>query len=71
MRGSVQECIDYCKKDGDFSEFSNVPEDPKKNNHFKRCIDLAENGRMSQLKEEYPGHYLRYKSTFECLLKHD
>lgn len=26
---------------------------------------------MERIKEDYPGYYLRYKSTFECMLKHD
>lgn len=70
-RGTVREATDYCKKDGDYYEFGEYPVEERSNaSVYKKCIDLAESGDIESIKNDYPGQFLRYKRTFEGLLKY-
>lgn len=70
-RGTVSEAIKYCKKDGDFYEHGEPPVEERSNgNVYSECIKLAESGDLESIKDQYPGQYLRYKRTFEGMLKY-
>lgn len=71
-RGTVQQAIDYCKKDGDYYEFGTPPVEERSNaNVYGECIKLARSGDLRTIADEYPGQYLRYKRTFEELVEFD
>lgn len=64
--GTIKEAIEYCKKDGDFVERGKIlargtPSD--KELQWKEIISMAETGRIGELKETYPRHYLQYFKT--------
>lgn len=62
--GTLRQAIDYCKKDGDYTEIGECPNmrEPA-GNEWSECIRLAESGEMNMLKEEYPRHYLQHFKT--------
>lgn len=68
-RGTVKQASDYCKKDGDFTEYGNLPitAAEKTKEMWKTVIRLAETGQMEELKEAYPAIYLRYLEKLRSL----
>lgn len=61
QRGAAWQAADYCRKEGDFQEFGNVPSKPsgsKTKLMWKQCIEWAESGELDKIKEEYPHIYL-------------
>ena len=64
-RGSIQEAVDYCKKEGSWFQRGTlrIPDE----NRWTDIIKLAEQGKMDVIKEEYPAQYLRYKANLESL----
>lgn len=68
-RGTVQEAIDYCKKDGNFYEYGDVPVESGKRdgNEFKIVLDLVREGKFDEIENgPYLGTYIRYKKTFDA-----
>lgn len=61
--GTIQEAIEYCKKDGIVTERGTISTRVSKSDEWGRVIQLAEEGSMEELKEEYPRHYLQYFKT--------
>lgn len=67
-RGSPQENVDYCKKDGDFQSFGQLPSAPGSSNKFRDAICLAKSNRLAEVEEVHPGLFLRYKKTLESCI---
>nr|QTE03474.1 MAG: replication-associated protein [Emberiza cioides CRESS-DNA-virus sp.] len=66
-RGTTQEAIDYCKKDGDYYETGNTVEHgAREGNEFKIVLELAKQGKFDEIENsKYLGTYIRYKKTFD------
>ena len=59
-KGSVDQAVEYCKKEGDFEERGEKPKSQKEKGEmekkrWKRVLELAEAGDYETLKEEEPG----------------
>lgn len=68
QRGSCQQASEYCKKDGDFSEWGDLPgEQRSMKDRWRFIIDRAEVGDFNAIKDEYPGEYLRYFEKIRSL----
>lgn len=75
MRGTPQQASDYCKKDGDYIECGTLPLSQgvaggqASAARFKRNIDLAKEGKLSELIEIDPAsavqHYHSYKRIMQ------
>jgi len=63
-RGSYQEASDYCKKDGDFEEFGELPEEKGKMEK-RRWEEVRENAKAGNLDEIPPDIYVRYYNTLK------
>lgn len=72
QRGTVKEAIEYCKKDGDFFE-SGKPDEQgnRQGNEFKIITDMVRNKQTEEIENsEYFGTYIRYKRTFDSMIKY-
>lgn len=70
-RGTVQQAIDYCKKDGSFTEFGDVPPEQtakaaqENRERYARVVALAETDDCKGIRNEDPELYIRFYSTFK------
>ena len=62
-QGTVKQAIDYCKKDGDFTEHGRITLREAKEDCWGDCIKLAESGELATIKEEYPRIFLTHFKT--------
>lgn len=67
-RGTVEQAIAYCEKDGDFHEWGERPLSKKsQKERWLWVINRAEDGDLDTIKQEEPAIYLRYLSTLHGL----
>jgi len=67
-RGSIEQAIAYCEKDGDFHEWGERPLSKRNaKDKWKWVIERAEDGDLLSIKQEEPAIYLRYLSTLRGL----
>lgn len=59
QRGTCQQAADYCKKDGNFIEHGELPEESGKRTKqmWKSVIQWAESGQLERIKDEFPHIY--------------
>lgn len=62
-RGTPKECSDYCSKDGNYTEYGQLPSVTGRACKFGDIIAQAEEGDIDVIKTAHPGVYLRYKAT--------
>ena len=68
--GSIQQAVQYCKKEGTFFERGHVRQSTKENK-YADIVELAEQGKLVTIKEDYPFFYLMYKPKLEALMAPD
>lgn len=63
QRGTAAQAAEYCKKDGDFEEFGDPPKSGGQSTKekWRKVIALAEEGKMDEIKDDYPGIYLLHR----------
>ena len=72
QKGSCHQAADYCKKDGDFVEWGQLPEERKTaKERWRWIINMAEHGELDAIKDEYPGEYLRYYDKLRGLRRRE
>lgn len=72
QRGSTKQAADYCKKEGDFVEWGEPPVEKKSNKErWRWIVNMAENGELDAIKDEYPGEYLRYYDRLRGLRRRE
>lgn len=70
QRGTCNQAINYCKKDGDFEEHGQAPEHgggTTQRERWRKLIDLAERGCIDEIKHEFPSEYFRYHERIKSL----
>lgn len=71
MLGTPQQASDYCKKEGDFTEFGVLPKSKSESGgeatrlKYQKTIDLAKTGQLSSIEDFAPDLYLRHYSTLK------
>ena len=64
-RGTPAQAIAYCKKDGQFEEFGDIPN--QKKNQWTTIHEMITNGATSQqIRDEFPGTWCAYRSSIEA-----
>ncbi len=72
QRGSTVQASDYCKKEGDFDEWGECPQQRRNaKERWRFIVDKAEEGDLEAIKDEYPGEYLRYYDKLRCLRRRE
>lgn len=70
MRGSINQAIDYCHKDGVFTEFGDKPDGggrDAQSGHWGWLVEHAEKGMLDAIKERFPSYYVRYYERLRAL----
>lgn len=68
-KGTPVEASEYCKKDGVYTEYGELPTCVSSSDKFKESINLARAGRLDDVAKNYPGLFLRYKRSLETCVR--
>lgn len=70
QRGTFDEAIEYCQKDGDWIEWGNRPSGPSgQKNQWKEVLQLARAGKLQEIEDQFPSIFLRYHTKLLGLCK--
>lgn len=71
QRGSIEQAINYCKKDGNFEEWGNAPQENNENrkSQWSTIISKARAGDLQYVEENHPAIFLRYLPRLKELSK--
>lgn len=70
QRGTCNQAIEYCKKDGIWTEWGDKPEHgggSTQRERWRKLIELSELGQLDEIKEQFPGEYFRYIERIRSL----
>jgi len=63
-KGTPVQASSYCKKDGDYTEFGQLPHGPGARNDLQQLVERIRNGATKKaIEEEFPGHFIRYRNS--------
>lgn len=74
-RGSINQAVDYCKKDGDFTEWGekpcndNIEKGSKSKERWEKILSLARNGDWNTIMSEYPGVWVLHQPRLRQLVE--
>jgi len=72
QRGTFDEAIVYCQKDGDWEEWGDRPSGPSgQANQWKEVLQLARAGEVQKIEDNYPAIFLRYHTKLLGLRRND
>lgn len=74
QRGTCNQAITYCQKDGDWEEWGDKPQmggASTQRERWRRIIELSESGQLEQLRDEFPGEYFRYHERIRSLRRRE
>jgi len=68
-KGTHKQAADYCKKDGEYEEFGDLPLTRGESSKlmWKNVIQWARDGKLDMIEEEYPAIFLRYLTALRSL----
>lgn len=70
QRGSFDQAIDYCQKDGDWLEWGDRPSGPQgQTNQWKTVLQLARAGNFEEIEDKFPSIFIRYHSKLLSLCR--
>lgn len=64
QRGTAQQAAEYCKKDGDFREWGELPRSPgqQSKDMWRKVIQYSESGQIDKIRDEFPHvYFLHFK----------
>jgi len=64
QRGTCEQAITYCKKDGNFIERGDPPSVRGGTDKWAEMLLLARNGDWTKLADSYPSFWIRYETNF-------
>lgn len=71
QKGTCQQALTYCKKDGDYEEWGDPPKasggGATQRERWRELIRLSELGELDTIKQEFPSEYFRYHERIRSL----
>nr|WAE43206.1 MAG: replication associated protein [Cressdnaviricota sp.] len=70
QRGTCNQAIEYCKKDGDWVDWGDKPDHgggSTQRERWRELITLSERGELDTIRDKYPGEFFRYNERIRSL----
>nr|WAE42633.1 MAG: replication associated protein [Cressdnaviricota sp.] len=70
QRGTCNQAIEYCKKDGQYDAWGDPPDmggGKTQRERWRDLVELSEGGQLAVIRDKYPGEYFRYQERIRSL----